>query len=344
MILRIFILILTLVGLLQAGESKSEIVEKKGKSGIELTLTEYDWEGMWNEYSLRPKITTCKPKNINKGILSFAEATISEPLYLVDVSIKKGEIKAFNAQILKDASKTGTARGDGGVYVNMIKIPLMNMLLKNTTKGMLVFEKGYMKPVYLGVLDPKKWDNILASDVAPERKIFASIKGQLAAIVSCLSYASLDLMPRRYRGYSTTGNYIKDTIDPFYYAVGCLGPVPTGTSTTHFDPISNGILAASSIFTDMFTRKGVISEMFAKHTTKNVLNGHSKEIVCRGMYHPIFPQSAYTQQLIYPTTTKNHELGIPPAEYNFHGVGESGKLVEFIFSQRRDYATMAYQD
>lgn len=317
---------------------------RKGKSGIELLIENYDWDGMWNEFSLRPKFTHCKPKNINKGMLSFAEATISEPLYLVDVSVKKGEMKTFNTTMFENPLETGTARDGGGVYVNMVKIPFMNLLLRNTTKGMLVFEKGYIKPVYMGVFDPKKWDNILARDLSPERVVFASIKGQLAAIVSCISNTSLNLLPRRMRGYSSIGGYLKDSIDPFYYAVGCLGPIPTGTSTVHYDPISNGILAAVSIFTDVFGRRGVVTEFSAKHTTKNSLNNHSDKILCSAIINPIFPQSAYTQQLLYPTVTKTFELGVAPSQYDFHGAGESGKLVYFIFNQRRDYATMAYQD
>jgi len=320
------------------------IQKAKTKSGVELFFENYDWNGMWKEITARPKFITCKPKNINKGFVSFAEETIIEPLYFVGVTIKRGEIKSFNVKLANSPQKTGVGSDDGGVYVNIIKFPVMNLLLRNSTKGALVFEKGYIQPVYIGMFDPKKWDNIMASDMSPEKRIFSSLKAQLASVVSCMSYTTLDLLPRNMRAFSSISSKLKDVIDLFYFSDGCLGPLPAGTSTDHPDAISNGNLVASSVFLDMFTRKGVVADFKIRHTTKNILNHHSEKILCAPIFNPIFPQSAFTQQLLYPTVSKTHELGISPAQNNFHGVGESEKLVFFIYSQRRNYAPFAYQD
>ena len=322
----------------------SLIQKAKTKSGIELFFENYDWNGMWKELTATPKLITCKPKNIDKGFVSFAEATITEPLYLVSATIKKGEMKSYNMMLSDSPEKTGVGADDGGVYVNITKFPIMNLLLKNSTRGALAFEKGSIRPVYMGIFDPKKWDNIMARDMSPEKLIFSSLKAQLASVVSCISYSTLDLLPRSYRASGSVSSKLKDTIDLFYFSDGCLGPLPSGTSTTHPDAISNGNLVASSVFLDMFSRKGVVADFNIRHTTRNILNDHSKEILCAPMVNPTFPQSAFTQQLLYPTVSKTHELGVSPAQNNFHGAGESDKLVYFIYSQRRNYAPFAYQE
>ncbi|WP_294961518.1 hypothetical protein [Sulfurimonas sp.] len=324
--------------------AQSSVDEARNKSGVELFFENYDWDSMWAEVTMTFKITTCTPENTDKGFISPYIATITEPLYLAGVSIRKGEMKAFSTTLLEDASKTGNNSDDGGIYVNLIKFPLMNMLLKNTTRGAMVFEKGSINPVYIGIFDPKKWDNIMASDMTPEKKIFASVRAQLASAVTCVAYSGLDAMSPSSRRVSGIAEKLKDTIDLFYFSTGCLGPTPTGTSTVHQDPISNGILAINSIFYDMFSRRGVVADISANHTTRNILNNHSKEILCRSVINPIFPQSAYTTQLLFPTISKTHELGVSPAQYNFHGAGESGKNVFFIINQRRDYAAFAYQE
>lgn len=325
-------------------QAQSSVDKAKSQSGIELFFQNYDWDSMWAEITMTFKITTCKPKDSDKGFISPYIATISEPLYLAGVSIRKGEIKAFNSSLFEDASKTGNNSDDGGIYVNIIKFPLMNMLLKNTTRGALVFEKGSIKPVYIGIFDPKKWDNIMASDMTPEKKIFASARAQLASVVSCVAFTGLDAMSPSSRRTGSVAEKLKDTVDLFYFSTGCLGPTPTGTSTVHQDPISNGILAINSIFYDMYSRKGAVADLSARHTTRNILNSHSEKILCKSLINPIFPQSAFTTQLLFPTISKTHELGVSPAQYNFHGAGESGKNVFFIINQRRDYASFAYQE
>jgi hypothetical protein len=320
------------------------IQKANSKSGIELFFENYDWGGMWKELTAEPKLVTCKPKGLDKGFVSFSESTITEPLYLVSATIKKGEIKSYNLSLSDSPDKTGVASDDGGVYVNITKFPIMNLLLKNSTRGALAFEKGSIKPVYIGMFDPKKWDNIMSRDMSPEKLIFSSLKAQLASVVSCIAYSTLDMLPRNKRASGSVSLKLKDTIDLFYFSDGCLGPLPAGTSTEHPDAISNGNLAASSVFLDMFSRKGVVSDFTIKHTTRNILNSHTKKILCEPVINPIFPQSAYTQQLLYPTVGKTHELGVSPAQNNFHGAGESEKLVYFIYSQRRHYAPFAYQE
>ena len=334
-----------LIFLLPLGAEDYYSVDKaKSKSGVELLLTQYEWSNMWKEITITPKVTTCEPANTKKGMISPFIATLSEPLYIAEVTIKKGEVKAFNSSLLSDPAGTGTNKSSGGIYVNIIKFPLMNMLLKNSTKGMLAFEKGSPKITYLGILDPKKWNNVLALSMIPERSIFASIKGQLASAVSCVGYTSLEYLSAQNKRTSSTGEKLKDLINTFHYSMGCLGPIPTGTSSMHQDSISNGLITISSVFSDMFSRKGVVSDISVNHTTRNILNNYSKKILCHSIPNPLFPQTAYTVQLIYPTVSKTHEWGISPSEYNFNGAGESGKLVVFVISQRRDYAAFAYQE
>jgi hypothetical protein len=325
-------------------QAQSSVEEAKGKSGLELFFENYDWDSMWSEITMTFKLTVCTPKDSDKGFVSPYIATITEPLYMAGVSIRKGEMKAFNTSTVEDASKTGVNSNDGGVYVNIFKFPLMDMILGNTTRGAMVFEKGSFQPVYMGLFDPKKWDNIMASDMSPEKKMFASVQAQLASVVSCVAFTGLDAMSPSSRRTSSVAEKLKDTIDVFYFSTGCLGPTPTGTSTVHQDPISNGILAINSIFLDMFSRKGLVADFQARHTTRNTLNNYSEKILCAPLVNPIFPQSAYTVQLLFPTISKTHEFGVSPSQYNFHGAGESGKNVFFIINQRRDYAAFAYQE
>ncbi|MDD3834743.1 MAG: TraU family protein [Sulfurimonas sp.] len=324
--------------------ASNSVEAAKGKSGIELFLQDYDWDSMWAEITMTPEITVCKIRDTNDGLFSPYIATITEPLYLAGVSIVKGEIKAFSAKMASDAAKTGTNTDDGGVYVNIIKFPLMNMILGNTSRGALAFDKSAIKPVYLGQFDPKKWDNVMALDLTPEKKLFASVSAQLASVVSCLASAALDLTTGQANRTSDSASILKDIVDNFFFATGCLGPIPTGTSTVHQDAIANGILAINSIFYDMFSRRGAVADLTAKHTTRNSLNNHTKDILCKEVISPFYPQSAYTAQLLFPTTGKKHELGVSPAQYNFYGAGESEKSVFFVINQRRDYAAFAYQD
>jgi len=325
--------------------AEESVVDKiKGRSGMESFFIDYDWDNMWKEITIEVKLTICKVENLDDGLFSPYISTISEPMYLAGVSIKKGEVKAFNMNLVESLNETGTNKDDGGVYVSIIKFPIMDQILGNTTGGALVFDKGSIMPIYLGLFDPKKWDNILAADLTPEKAIFSSISAQLASVVSCVAYASLDLLPFAYRRSSATGRYLKDTSDVFYYSTGCIGPTPTGTSTVHQDPISNAILTINSVLYDMFLRKGVVANPFVKHLTRNILNNHSNKILCSGIYNPIMPQSMYSLQLLAPTVSKTHEFGVSPAQYNFHGAGESSKGVFFIINQRRDYAAFAYKD
>jgi hypothetical protein len=341
-ILLLSILLLPLVGSL--GAAQSSVEKAKGQSGIELFFLNYDWDSMWSEITATVALTTCTPKDTKQGLISPYIGTIIEPLYLAGVSIRKGEIKAFSSSVFDDPSKTGTNKDAGGVYVNITKFPIMDTLLGNSTRGALAFEKGSIQPVYIGIFDPKKWDNVMAADMTPEKQIFASVRAQLASVVSCMAYSALDVMPSSYKRTSAPASMLKDTVDTFYFSTGCLGPIPTGTSTVHQTPISNGILAINSIFLDMFSRKGIVADFYARHTTRNTLNGHSDDILCKPLVNPIFPQSAYTTQLLYPTVSSTHEFGVAPVSYNFHGAGESGKSVFFIISQRRDYAAFAYQE
>jgi hypothetical protein len=95
----------------------------------------------------------------------------------------------------------------------------------------------------------------------------------------------------------------------------------------------------------MFSRKGVVADFSIRHTTRNVLNKYTKKILCAPVVNPIFPQTAFTWQLLYPTVSKTHELGISPVANDFHSAGgESDKLVYFIYNQRREYAPFAYQE
>ncbi len=340
------ILIMVLFSTLQ-GASNDVVSEAKAKSGIELLLNDYDWNSMWKEVTVTPKFTLCKPKNSKKGFASFWTATLIEPLYLVESTIKKGELKATNSSILnsaKDYSETGTAKDSGGVYINVMKFPVMGMILKNVKSGIMAFEKGNPKIVYLGITDPKAWNNILAVSMTPEKEIFATMKAVLAPAVGCLAVSTLDLMSPSMKRNNSLAARLKDSQNIFYYAANCLGEIPTGTSTTHHDPIANGLLAATSVFADMYSRRGIVSSFDVGHTTQNLLNGYSDKILCSPQIFPQFPKTGFTVQLIYPTISKTHEWGVDPSKYDFQGAGESEELVVFVVSQRRDYAQLAYQD
>jgi len=325
-------------------KSGDVINQAKAKSGIELFLENYDWNNIWKELTITPKITTCKVKKLTEGLVSPMVVTLSEPLYIAEATIKKGQVKTFQMNISSDPSETGTNNDDGGIYINVFKFPLMHMLLKNTTKGLLVFEKGYIKITYLGVFDPKKWNNSLALSMNPERMMTDTVKAALASVASCGAFSAYNLLSPQSKRKGKIARYLKATIDTFYYSDGCLGTVPVGTSTTHQVPIANAILGISSVFSDMFSKRGVVNSLDAKHTTQNILNGYSKEILCRPVFNPIFPKTQYSIQLIYPTVSPTEELGVPPAVYDFRGSGAAYSLVVFAISQRRDYAAFAYKN
>lgn len=330
-----------------AGELKvgSAVSSEDMKTGIQLVIEQYQWSNMWKELTMSAKIVTCKPRTIKDGLIGI-RATLIEPLYLVDVTTKKGNIPVLGMQITKfRPDKTGTAKDDGGTYVHSFFFPIMNQLLgNNTTSGMLVFEKGSPKLAYLGELDPKKWNDLLAMYLAPERTLFANVIAALGSVVSCFANSTLEYLPSSWKRKGKTGKSIRSVIDSMYYSVGCLGPVPMGTITVHTVPFATAILSNVSVLSDMHTGKGAVAETRRPQVVQSVLNGYSKEIWCRPMDGTIIPMTQYTTQLLYPTVSTTHELGVSASLYAFKGKGGlESKDIIMVINQRRDYAALAYQ-
>jgi len=315
------------------------------KTGTELLLKQYNWNVFWKEFSISASDwVMCKTKDPKKGMFGMA-ATMIEPLYLIDVTQKNNKIASLGLTIGKARpDKNGDMIGNGGVYVNVFKFPLMHMILKKTTKGLFAFENDYPKLVYLGILDPKKWNDILAFSLIPERGLFETVFGALAGAASCVANSTFALLPASYKRDSDVGKQLRTIMDSAYYSMGCVGNIPTGTISTHENPIITAKLVAGSVLSDMHSNKGVVATLNTKHRIRSVLNGYTKDILCRGVKNPLMPVSQYTMQLLYPTVGKTNELGISPMNYAFKGKGKADKTVIMVVNQRKDYAAFAYQD
>ena len=207
----------------------------------------------------------------------------------------------------------------------------------------MAYEHSDPYPAYIGNIDPKKWWDVLAATMVPERTIFGSIIGNISAGASCPLYEALDMLPGYYKRGDSAGEKIRSMIDSLYYGVGCLGPVPVGTISVHDDPIATAILSSMSVFSDLFTAKGVGTYFAVTHTTKNSLNGFDKDILCHPIRNPLIPMTQYTVQLLYPTVSKTHELGVNPLKYAYQNArGMGNTTVVLVINKRRDYAAFAY--
>jgi len=332
-----------------AGQVSAEATDSQIKTGVELLLTQYDWTSFWKEFKISAKIRFCPLKDPTQSLIGI-DARLIEPLYLVDVTTKGNYIPALGMTVgKKELQKTGTNLGIGSaMYVNVFKFPLMNMLLKKiNSEGIFAFETGNPKLVYIGKIDPKKWNDILSSALNPERSLYATVYGALAGVVSCVANSTLDLLPASVVRDSSVGRSLRKVIDTMYFSLGCGGTIPTGTLVMNESPILAGLLAFTSVLTDMYGKRGITNALDVSHTVKSILNKYDKKIMCRPQSSkvmlPILTQ--FKTQLIYPTVTKSHELGINPTSYFFRTKGDSGfKTLIFAISQRRDYSAMAYKN
>lgn len=330
------------------------------QNGIVLLLQQYDWEDMWKQITFQGGLKFCYhkgPNSINEGLIGI-KMTDAEPLYLGDATTSNDKVPSLGIKIEKwDPAATGFALSNfGGVYVHIFRIPLLHMLLKNTDlNGALVFSNGVPGPVYIGNLDFKKWNDIISLALIPERAIFGNIIGNLAAGASCPLYTALDSMPEydqiNPHGFALS---LKGPINLLYYGLGCVGPVPVGTLTENTASISNAILDSVSVLTDMYSKKGIGLSFDFYHTTVDSITHDNQDVWCNPLENPIMPMTQFTFQLLSPTVSKPHVLGVSPADYAFHYVGITptkhvAKIVRnaavstiFIFTQRRDYAAEAY--
>lgn len=317
----------------------TKTTDQQNKTGVELLLEQYDWNYFWSEFTLDlSTIIACEFKNVNESIIGVA-ATSIEPLYLVDAGTSNSKMMTLGVEIGSYLpEQQGTSTVSGGVYVNIFKFPLMNMLLKNTTKGMFDWEKGYPQLVYAGQTDPKKWNDILAFSMIPERGIFATTFGAIAGAASCAANEPLDLLSGSTKRQSASAESLREVVDSLYYSAGCLGSVPTGTMSTSDSPIANAILTATSVMQDVHSHKGMTADLFAAHSVKSTLNGYSKKVLCERLPILSMPLTQYTVQLLSPTVSGAHEIGVSDMTYAFKNYkGEANKSVMIIFSKRNDY-------
>ena len=326
------------------------------ESGIELLLKNYNWQNFWEELQITGDIKRCNHTGSNalkKGLIGFKSHNI-EGLYIVDVTIEPNSIRSLGIHLgSKSPSKKGKASEDGGVYVNVIKFPFVGNLLKNiNTGGIFQFVDGTPTPMYLGRMDPSKWNDILQLVMNPLSDIYHTMAGTLAGGLNCPLYESYNLLSGATKRSETNAvKTLKYSIDSAYFSVGCMGAVPAGTLTTHQDPITNGILSATSIISSMHKVASLVSagskdtiSLGINHSTKNILINNTDDIYCHPIASSPFPPfSQYSVQLLAPTVSKTNELGVSPSHYALHGkMGESYKEVVFIINQRRDYAAMSY--
>lgn len=325
--------------------SSSSVTDNDLKNGFELALQEYPYGDFWEGFYISPsEWYSCATSDPKKGLFGM-KATMIEPLYLVDVTNKNNEVKSLGLKLgTFRPDKSGLLNNDGGTYVNIFKIPLFHMLLKNTTNGLFAFEKGNAKLVYLGMIDPKKWNDILAFSLIPERGLFETVSGALAGAASCLANSTYDMLDEKDKFNTTVGKELRAIIDAAYFSAGCIGNIPTGTISTHENPLMTAKLVTASVLSDMHSHKGAVASLEVKHRVRSVLNGYQKDILCRGEgKNLIVPLSQYSMVVIYPTTGQSKEIGISPMEYAFRNRG-SGNTVMLMINQKKEYVAFAYQD
>ena len=286
MILLLFTSLYLMAATVDIGAVQEDGMTDEEKSdGMTLLLKQYDWATMWKEFMPLGTIKTCirKGKNSSKKGMLGVKFTLSEPLYLIDMTTSSNYMQSVGLSIGPDRpDKTGLSLEDGDVYINVFKFPIMGMLLKGVKDAsFFAFDDSNPTPVYFGSIDPKKWNDILSFSLIPEKGIYASIIGNVAAGLTCPLFEIMDKLPASsMRKEGGIGYGLREIVDPYYYAVGCLGPAPTGTITVHPNPVSTGILATKSVFDDLFSHKGAGLDMRIAHTTKNALNGANDNIFC----------------------------------------------------------------
>jgi len=317
-------------------------------NGITLALQQYAWDRMWRELTTEGKPIICSHKDPKKGLFGI-EFTLIEPLYIVDATIYANEFSAAGTKVGKEnPSKRGLfdLSDAGGIYIHILKFPLMNLLLgKTNLGGFLHFDKSRIRPVYIGNIDFMKWSDILSLAMHPEKVLYSSIVGSIMTGLTCPAYETLDkLSPDTVRN-SIVGQTLRGYIDAAFFGAGCLGIFPSGTFSINTNPINGALLATMSIMSDLFSKRSIGVDLSMYQTVKSVLNGYNQDIYCSPMYGFALPLTQYTAQLLYPTVSKPHEVGISPLAYAFKNkAGQANKNIIFILSQRRDFAAFAYSD
>lgn len=346
-LLVVYIFTITLNGASAASVGQN-LDKKQTETGLAIFLSSYDWQGgVYDELEIDfSDWRSCGTDDTTKAI--YGPTTyIAEPLYLVESTTSHDYVSLLGVNIGGNhPEKTGVSTKTGGVYVNIFKFPIMSMLLEGKTKGVLVFEKGYPKIVYLGVLDPKKWDNVLSFQMNPLRNIYATVQAALTGAVSCMSNTTLDAMGTSNMHNNGAADALRSTIDTIYYNNGCAGQVPFGTDTVHTGPITSGIQAITAVMSDMHSKTGLTSDLFASHTVRSAVNGYDDNILCGSSNsYPTIPITMYTIQMLLPTTSAIHTLGVNPLVYaNKNYKGNAEKSVIFAIGKRREYINGAYRN
>ncbi len=326
------------------GKSTSYMTDAERRSGIQLMTTQYDWQkGFWEEMSVTGKLHTCATKDPKKGMLGF-DAYLKEPLYIADAVANNNEVPSLGIELGSwRPDKTGLLTKNSGMYINVFKFPVAGIVLKDKSGGIFTFEEGNPKIIYLAVIDPKKWWDILNFDLNPERGIFATVFGAVASAGSCVANTTLDKLSGHQKREGSAGKQLRSIIDGMYYSMGCSGSVPMGSIPTNEDPIMSAKLGFGHTLYEMHSKRGIVSALEVGHTTLNVLNGYDEDIRCRPSRRFVPPMTQYTLQLVSPTVGEDGELGISAIEHSFkNGVG-NWKRVIWIASQRRDYVALASQ-
>jgi hypothetical protein len=139
------------------------------------------------------------------------------------------------------------------------------------------------------------------------------------------------------------GFKIRGMVDSFYYTAGCIGPLPVGVNSAHDDPISTTILTTISTLGDLFMKKGTGIFSAVSDTTKNTFNGYNKNVMCHPLEPKIIPITQYSVQLLSPSVSSTHEIGVNPLKYAYHhNAGDADVTVMMIFNKRRDFNAYAY--
>lgn len=336
----LFILFL-LLGTLESFADELDISEEQSKNGIDLLVSSYDWDVFWREVGFfgDAPLVLCDTSDPSKSAFVFP-MTLIEPLYLMESTIHANKINILGANIGRFAPETaGTNTEGGGTYVNVVKLPIMHLLLASSSiNGLFTFEEGAPMLTYIGLLDPKKWWDVLAIAMAPERYIFATVPGALAGLASCAAVTALDVLPASVVRNSAAGESLRGIIDSLYFSAGCNGAMPVGTISAHDSPIINAIIVGLSVMSDVHSHKGVAVDVFAAHTVLSTLNGYDEKIICKPVNNPALPITMYTLQVLSPIASKNHELGVNATNYAFKNpTGKADVLTMMVLSKRRDY-------
>jgi hypothetical protein len=310
-------------------------------------LKDIDYSRFWKEFSVTGKVRfDCGIDNINDGLIGF-DAYMIEPTLIAETVREKWRLEFLHVNLdigdtVKNILQTGVSRSDGGtgrLYSHLFQFPLFSMLFKDQFNGAFCFEQGTTGIVYMSELDPSAGIDLYRLKMMPFVAAMLTEQGLINSIAACLAteaYEHIDTTKKR----KGDGKIYKDTMDTFFYVMGCKGLIPIGDYSNNVDPLSASYNVSAGNIHFLTTTSPIF-----KQTVRSVVNQYSNERWCSPKEGPIpMIMSQYAAQIVRPRVGKVMELGITPPEATFFkNDASTGDNTVLLIWQRRDYSMFAYK-